>query len=71
MYHRVDNSHVSYCMLSEFIYVLVINSLLLLIHEPEPDHALRADIAEEFKKDKKKFIKNAEEFSKKHGEPRQ
>ncbi|XP_067935251.1 ubiquitin-conjugating enzyme E2 L3-like [Watersipora subatra] len=49
----------------------VVNSLLLLIHEPEPDHALRADIAEELKKDKKKFMKNAEEYSKKHGEPRQ
>jgi len=49
----------------------VVNSLLALIHEPEPDHALRADIGEEFRKDKKKFLKNAEEHTKKHGEPRQ
>lgn len=57
-----------------FIYphcVAVINSLLLLVNEPEPDHAVRADVAEEFKKDNKKYLKTAEEFSKKHGEPRQ
>lgn len=52
-------------------FFAVVNSLLALIHEPEPDHALRADIGEEFRKDKKKFLKNAEEHTKKHGEPRQ
>jgi ubiquitin-conjugating enzyme E2 L3 len=48
----------------------VIQSLLDLISEPEPDHPLRADLAEEFTKDKKKFVKNAEEFTKKHAEKR-
>jgi len=48
----------------------VIQSLLDLISEPEPDHPLRADVAEEFTKDKKKFLKNAEEFTKKHAEKR-
>ncbi|RCN25416.1 hypothetical protein ANCCAN_28871 [Ancylostoma caninum] len=45
-------------------------ALLALIQEPEPDHALRADLAEEFNKDRKKFNKTAEEFTKKHAEKR-
>ncbi|VDM73186.1 unnamed protein product [Strongylus vulgaris] len=45
-------------------------ALLALIHEPEPDHPLRADLAEEFSKDRKKFNKTAEEFTKKHAEKR-
>ncbi|OQV22634.1 putative Ubiquitin-conjugating enzyme E2 L3 [Hypsibius exemplaris] len=51
----------------------VIRSLLELINEPEPDHycyTLRADLAEEFTKDKRKFMKNAEEFTKQHAEKR-
>jgi len=48
----------------------VVQSLINLINEPEPDHPLRADLAEEFQKDKKKFLKNAEEFTKKYGEKR-
>jgi len=48
----------------------VIQSLVSLIQEPEPEHPLRADLAEEFSKDRKKFNKNAEEFSKKFGEKR-
>ncbi|KXJ18158.1 ubiquitin-conjugating enzyme E2 L3 [Exaiptasia diaphana] len=48
----------------------VIQALVALIHDPEPEHPLRADIAEEYTKDKKKFLKNAEEFTKKHGEKR-
>ena len=36
------------------------------MHDPEPEHPLRADLAEEFTKDKKKFMKNAEEHVKKH-----
>merc|ERR1712129_117192 len=46
----------------------VIQALVALINEPEPDHPLRGDLAEEYSKDKKKFFKNAEEFTKKHGE---
>jgi len=48
----------------------VVQSLINLINEPEPDHPLRAELAEEFQKDRKKFLKNAEEFTKKHGEKR-
>uniref|UniRef100_A0A8C6NRX4 E2 ubiquitin-conjugating enzyme n=1 Tax=Nothobranchius furzeri TaxID=105023 RepID=A0A8C6NRX4_NOTFU len=33
-------------------------------------HPLRADLAEEFTKDRAKFMKNAEEFTKKHSEKR-
>ncbi|KAK0417903.1 hypothetical protein QR680_013272 [Steinernema hermaphroditum] len=49
---------------------LVMNALLGLVLEPEPDHPLRADIAEEFVKDRKKFMKNAEDYTKKYGEKR-
>lgn len=45
-------------------------ALLSLIHEPEPDHPLRADLAEEFSKDRRKFNKAAEEFTKKNAEKR-
>jgi len=48
----------------------VIQSLLDLISEPEPEHPLRADLAEEYTKDKKKFMKNAEEHTKKNAEKR-
>lgn len=69
----------------------VIQSLVALVNDPEPEHPLRGDLAEgkfcsqilsirqflidicfliEFLKDKKKFIKNAEEFTKKHAEKR-
>ena len=49
---------------------VVVQSLVSLVHDPEPEHPLRADIAEEFVKDKKKFMKNAEEFTKKHADKR-
>lgn len=48
----------------------VVQSLVALINDPEPEHPLRNDLAEEFTKDKKKFIKNAEEFTKKYAEKR-
>ncbi|GAV08802.1 hypothetical protein RvY_18443-2 [Ramazzottius varieornatus] len=48
----------------------VVQSLLDLISEPEPEHPLRADLAEEFTKDRKKFMKNAEDFTKKYSEKR-
>ncbi len=48
----------------------VIQALVSLINEPEPDHPLRADLAEEYVKDRKKFLKNAEEFTKKFSEKR-
>lgn len=49
---------------------LVIQSLIALVNDPQPEHPLRADLAEEYSKDRKKFFKNAEEFTKKHGEKR-
>jgi hypothetical protein len=52
------------------VLVAVIQALVALVHDPEPEHPLRADLAEEYSKDKKKFLKNAEEFTKKHGEKR-
>jgi len=48
----------------------VIQALVQLINDPEPDHPLRADLAEEYTKDKKKFMKNAEDFTKKNSEKR-
>jgi len=48
----------------------VIQALVSLVNDPEPDHPLRADLAEEFTKDKKKFFKNAEDFTKKNSEKR-
>eukprot|EP00095_Tigriopus_kingsejongensis_P006945 maker-scaffold1282_size50771-snap-gene-0.19 protein:Tk06945 transcript:maker-scaffold1282_size50771-snap-gene-0.19-mRNA-1 annotation:"ubiquitin-conjugating enzyme e2 l3" len=48
----------------------VIQALVSLINEPEPDHPLRGDLAEEYLKDRKKFMKNAEDFTKKHSEKR-
>jgi len=48
----------------------VIQALVSLINEPEPDHPLRAELAEEYTKDRKRFFKNAEDFTKKFGEKR-
>lgn len=41
-----------------------------LIDNPECEHPLRTELAEIYMKDKKKFMKSAEEFTKKHSEPR-
>jgi len=48
----------------------VIQALAALVNDPEPEHPLRGDLAEEYTKDRKKFLKNAEEFTKKHAETR-
>ncbi|TRY62725.1 hypothetical protein TCAL_16598 [Tigriopus californicus] len=48
----------------------VIQALVSLINQPEPDHPLRGDLAEEYVKDRKKFMKNAEDFTKKYSEKR-
>lgn len=48
----------------------VIQCLIALVNSPQPDHPLRADLAEEYTKDQLKFMKNAEEFTKKHSEKR-
>lgn len=48
----------------------VIQALIALVNDPEPEHPLRADLADEFLKERKKFIKNAEDYTKKHSEKR-
>ncbi|XP_008323810.1 ubiquitin-conjugating enzyme E2 L3a [Cynoglossus semilaevis] len=48
----------------------VIQNLIALVNSPEPEHPLRADLAEEYTKDPGKFMKNAEEFTRKHSEKR-
>ncbi|KAK5879114.1 hypothetical protein CesoFtcFv8_024451 [Champsocephalus esox] len=48
----------------------VILNLFGLVNSPQPEHPLRADLAEEYSKDRAKFMKNAEEFTKKHSEKR-
>uniref|UniRef100_G1Q359 E2 ubiquitin-conjugating enzyme n=1 Tax=Myotis lucifugus TaxID=59463 RepID=G1Q359_MYOLU len=48
----------------------VIQSLIGLVNDPQPEHPVRADIAEEYSKDRKKFCKNAEEFTEKYAEKR-
>ncbi|KAG7499684.1 ubiquitin-conjugating enzyme E2 L3-like [Solea senegalensis] len=48
----------------------VIQCLITLVNNPEPEHPLRADLAEEYTKDCEKFMKNAEEYTRKYGEKR-
>jgi ubiquitin-conjugating enzyme E2 L3 len=50
--------------------LVVIQALVALVQDPEPEHPLRADLAEEYTKDRKKFMKNAEEHTKKYAEKR-
>jgi len=70
----IDVSQLYDKMTSCYFYIcclpVVIESLVGLIHAPEPEHPLRGDLAEEYTKDHKKFMKNAEEYTKKHGERR-
>merc|ERR1739844_339280 len=48
----------------------VIQALVALVHDPEPEHPLRGDLAEEYSKDRSKFMKRAEEHTKKFAEKR-
>lgn len=48
----------------------VLQSLINLVSSPQPEHPLRADLAEEYSRDRAKFMKNAEEFTRKHSEKR-
>ncbi|VDP02389.1 unnamed protein product [Soboliphyme baturini] len=48
----------------------VVESLIMLVNEPEPEHSLRTDLAEEYSRDRRKFMKNAEDFTKKYAEKR-
>ena len=51
-------------------FLLVIQALVALVHDPEPEHPLRGDVAEEYTKDRKTFMKKAEEATKAHAEKR-
>lgn len=53
-----------------FLISTVIQALVALVHDPEPEHPLRADLAEEYMRNRSKYDKNAEEFTKKHAEKR-
>lgn len=48
----------------------VIENLVSLVNTPEPEHPLRADLAEEYTRDRARFMKNAEEYTRKHSEKR-
>uniref|UniRef100_A0A8C4Q6T1 E2 ubiquitin-conjugating enzyme n=2 Tax=Eptatretus burgeri TaxID=7764 RepID=A0A8C4Q6T1_EPTBU len=48
----------------------VIQALIALVNDPEPEHPLRSDLADEYSNDHRKFMKNAEEFTRKYGEKR-
>ena len=61
---------ISFKMFFVQLFILVIQALVALVNDPEPEHPLRADLAEEFLKDRKKFLKNAEEFTRKNSEKR-
>merc|ERR1712098_160475 len=50
--------------------ISVINALADLIDSPDLTHPTRPELAEEYMKNKATFIKNAEEFTRKHGEKR-
>lgn len=52
------------------ICFIVLASLLQLLQEPEPDHPLRGDLAEEYINSRNKFNKTAEEYTKKYSEKR-
>ena len=57
-------------ILKHSLLFAVIQALVALVHDPEPEHPLRADLAEEYTKNRSKYEKNAEEFTKKHAEKR-
>ncbi|GAA48209.1 ubiquitin-conjugating enzyme E2 L3 [Clonorchis sinensis] len=46
----------------------ILQALVAMLHSPETERALRSELAEEYMKDMKKFMKNAEDFTRKHAE---
>jgi len=48
----------------------VLEALILLVNDPEPSHPLRAELATEFTNSHSKFLKKAEDATRKHGEKR-
>lgn len=59
-----------WCSYVAVFFLPVIQALVALVHDPEPEHPLRGDLAEEYTKNRKRFEKNAEEFTKKYAERR-
>ena len=59
----IDFSHV-------ISFLSVLQALLALVHDPEPEHPLRGDLAELYSKNKKQFLTQAREYTKKHAEKR-
>lgn len=58
------------CIDIDVLLFPVIQALVALVHEPEPEHPLRGDLAEEFTKDRQKFYKNAEAYTRQYAEKR-
>nr|CAH7738904.1 unnamed protein product [Callosobruchus chinensis] len=48
----------------------IIEVLLAILHRPDLDRPLRIDVADQYKQDKKKFNRNAEDYTKQHAEER-
>lgn len=63
---------IAHCIYNQQLLMVfsVIQALIALVNDPEPEHPLRAELAEEYLKDRKKFFKNAEDYAKKFGEKR-
>ncbi|XP_057675634.1 ubiquitin-conjugating enzyme E2 L3-like isoform X1 [Corythoichthys intestinalis] len=48
----------------------VIQCLISLVNVPQPERPLRAELANEYTEHRAQFMKNAEEFTRRHGETR-
>ncbi|KAI0982602.1 hypothetical protein GJ496_006867 [Pomphorhynchus laevis] len=48
----------------------IIQNLITMINEPQPNHPLRSDVADLYLNNNKKFMKIAEEYTLHHAEPR-
>lgn len=62
--------HTWYGVFDNRVKSTVIQALVALVNDPEPEHPLRGDLAEEFTKDRKKFNKTAAEHAKLYAEKR-
>lgn len=51
--------------------LVVLQSLVALVNDPEPEHAIRTDVAEEYMKNKDLFLKHAEECCRSNALPRE
>jgi len=51
-------------------FVTVLKALERLIGTPEPDHPLRAELAEEYSRNRSLFMSKAEQHTRQHAERR-